>query len=162
MADQEPGPLIASIDEIPWVEVKAQSHGGRRVSVWEKFLEWSPERMVIFARYDPGMVVERHGHSSDHFVFVVSGEVTIGDRICGPGTHVTLEEGAVFGPIIAGPEGANLYEIMQGDPRARPTDHDGFARVLAEPGITPLPNPPVPWPAWLEARTDGDPGTTAG
>ena len=95
------------------------------------------------------MVVERHGHASDHFVFVVAGEITVGDRICGPGTHITLEEGAVFGPIIAGPEGANLYEIMQGDPRAIPTDHEGFARLLAERGITPLPNPPVPWPAWL-------------
>ncbi len=161
MSDEEPGPLIASIDDVAWVEVKAQSHGGRRVSVWEKFLEWSPERMVIYARYDPGMVVERHGHSSDHFVFVVTGEVTVGDRICGPGTHITLERGAVFGPLIAGPEGANLYEIMQGDPRAIPTDHEGFARVLAERGITPLPNPAVPWPSWLEARTDGDPASKA-
>ena len=32
-------------------------------------------------------------------------------------------------------------------------------RLLAERGIEPLPNPPVPWPDWLAARTDGDPGT---
>ena len=156
------GPFISSVDEHEWVEVKAQSHGGIRRSVWEKFLEWSPERMVIYARYDPNVVVERHGHASDHFVFVVAGEVTIGDRRCPAGTHVTLEQGAVFGPIVAGPDGAMLYEIMQGDPRAIPADHEGFARLLAEQGIEPLPNPPVPWPDWLAARTDGDPGDQTG
>lgn len=153
-----PGPIISSIGEHPWVEVKAQLHDGVRRSVWEKFLEWSPERMVIYARYDPGVVLERHGHASDHFVFVVAGEVQIGDRSCPAGTHVTLEEGAVFGPLIAGPEGATLYEIMCGDPRAVPADHEGFERLLAERGIEALPNPPVPWPDWLDARTDGDPG----
>ena len=158
MSDEQPLLLISSIDEHPWVEVKAQSHDGRRVSVWEKFLEWSPDRLVIYARYDPGMVVERHGHASLHFVFVVSGEITVGDWICSPGTHITLEEGAVFGPITAGPEGATLYEIMNGDPRAVPADHEGFERLLAERGIVALPNPPVPWPDWLAARTDGNPG----
>ena len=152
------GPTITSIDEMPWIEVKAQSHNGRRVSVWEKFLEWSPQRMVIYARYDPGVVVEAHGHASDHYVFVVSGEVTIGDRVCGPGTSVSLPEGAVFGPLIAGPEGATMYEIICGDPRAVPADRAGFERLCADRGIEPLPNPPVPWPEWLESRTDSDPG----
>jgi hypothetical protein len=159
MSDEQPLLLISSVDEHPWTEVKAQSHDGRRVSVWEKFLEWSPTRLVVYARYDPGMVVERHGHASDHFVFVVGGELTVGDRICSPGTHITLEEGAAFGPLVAGPEGAVLYEIMQGDPRAVPADPEGFARLLAARGITPLPNPPVPWPDWLAPRTDSDPAT---
>ena len=95
------GPTIVSIDDVAWVEVKAQSHDGRRVSIWEKFLEWTPERMVIYARYDPGVVVEKHGHASDHYVFVLSGEVAIGDRICGPGTSITLPLGAVFGVVYA-------------------------------------------------------------
>ncbi|HPB45748.1 MAG: hypothetical protein M9952_10025 [Microthrixaceae bacterium] len=152
------GPTIVSIDDVAWVEVKAQSHDGRRVSIWEKFLEWTPERMVIYARYDPGVVVEKHGHASDHYVFVLSGEVAIGDRICGPGTSITLPLGAVFGPLTAGPEGATMYEVMCGDPRAIPADRDGFVALCAERGIEPLPNPPVPWPTWLGARTDGNPG----
>lgn len=153
-----PGPIINSIDEHPWVEVKAQFHDGRRVSIWEKFLEWTPERLVIYARYDPGVVVEKHGHASEHYVFVLAGEVMIGDRICGPGTNITLPLGHAFGPLIAGPEGATMYEIMLGDPRAIPADREGFVALLAERGIEPLPNPPVPWPDWLGRRTDGDPG----
>lgn len=159
MTEFSDGPTIESIDDHPWIEVKAQSHDGRRVSVWEKFLEWTPDRMAIYARYDPHVVVEAHGHASDHYLFVVSGEVTIGDRVCGPGTHVSLPRGSVFGPLTAGPEGATLYEIMCGDPRALSADPEGFARLCAERGIAPLPNPPVSWPDWLGSRTDGDPGS---
>lgn len=158
MPEGNPELTITHIGETPWHEVKAQLHHGRRVSVWEKFLEWTPDRMVVYARYDPGVVVERHGHLSDHYVFVVAGEVAVGDRPCPAGTHITLEHGAAFGPLVAGPEGATLYEVMSGDPRAVPADREGFARLLAERDITPLPNPPVPWPDWLAARTDGDPG----
>lgn len=64
--------------------------------------------------------------------------------------------GRAFGPLIAGPEGATLYEIMCGDPRAVPADRAGFERLCAERDITPLPNPPVPWPDWLSPRTDSD------
>ncbi|WP_007509520.1 MULTISPECIES: hypothetical protein [Pseudofrankia] len=157
MPEAKPEVKIVSVGDVPWNEVKAQTHAdGRRVSVWEKFLEWSGERMVIYARYDPGMIVERHGHLSDHFVFVVAGEVLIGDRPCPAGTHITLEHGAVFGPLVAGPEGATLYEIMTGDPRAVPADPTGFTELLTRQGVQPLPNPPVPWPDWLAPRTDSE------
>jgi hypothetical protein len=69
-----------------------------------------------------------------------------------------LEQGAVFGPIEAGPHGALLLEIMMGDPRAVPADPDGYTRLLADRGISPLPNPPFDAPAWFGARTDSDPG----
>ena len=49
--DEEPGqPRLAfvHVDDVPWTEVVAQQHGDRRVSVREKFLEWTPERMAVF------------------------------------------------------------------------------------------------------------------
>ncbi|HSA51062.1 MAG TPA: hypothetical protein VLH10_13280, partial [Yinghuangia sp.] len=64
MPEGNPELTITHIGDAPWHEVKAQSHDGRRVSVWEKFLEWTPQRMVVYARYDPGVIVERHGHMS--------------------------------------------------------------------------------------------------
>jgi hypothetical protein len=145
---------ITRVDEVPWQEVKAQQHGDRRVSVWEKYLEWTPGLMVLYARYDPGMVIERHGHRSDHVVYVLEGQVTVGDEVCGPGTNLVLEEGAVFGPIEAGPGGALMLELMLGDPRAVPADRPGFEALLASRGITPLPNPPFEAPPWFGDRTD--------
>jgi hypothetical protein len=161
MSEHEPparGPHIARVDDVAWQEVKAQQHGERRVSVWERYLHWSPELLVIHARYDPGMLIERHGHRSDHLVFVLEGELDVGGERCGPGTSVVLLEGEVFGPIEAGPQGALLMEVMAGDPRAVPADPDGFTRLLAERGITPLPNPPIDAPEWFGVRTDSDPG----
>src|SRR3954454_6662272 len=140
---------ITRVDDVPWQEVKAQAHGDRRVSVWEKYLEWTPDLMVLYARYDPGMLIERHGHRSDHIVYVIDGAITVGDRHCGPGTNIVLEQGAVFGPIEAGADGALLLEIMMGDPRSNPADPEGFAALLAARRITPLPNPPVTAPEWF-------------
>jgi len=151
---------ITHVDDVPWQEVKAQRHGDTRVSIWEKYLEWTPGLMVLYARYDPGMVVERHGHRSDHVVYVLDGEITVGDVLCPPGTNIVLEEGAVFGPIEAGPRGALMLEIMTGDPRAVAADPEAFAELLAARGITPLPNPPIEAPPWFGERTDSNPGTS--
>jgi hypothetical protein len=155
---REPELHITKLDDVEWQEVKAQLHGDRRVSVWEKYLEWTPELMVLYARYDPGMLIERHGHRSDHIVYVLEGDVTVGETHCPPGTNIVLECGAAFGPIEAGPNGALMLEIMMGDPRAVPADPDGYAALLAARGITPLPNPPITAPAWFGDRTDSNPG----
>jgi hypothetical protein len=145
---------ITRVDDVPWQEVKAQAHGDRRVSVWEKYLEWSPTLMVLYARYDAGMLIERHEHRSDHIVYVLEGEIRVGDELCTAGTNLVLEKGAAFGPIEAGPEGALLLEVMMGDPRAVPADREGFEALCAARGITPLPNPPIDAPPWFGDRTD--------
>ena len=59
-ASDEPRLAFRHVDDEDWYEVKAQMHGEKRVSVWEKYLEWTPERLCLYARYDPGMVIERH------------------------------------------------------------------------------------------------------
>ena len=147
---------FAHIDDVEWQEVKAQQHGSRRVSVWEKYLEWTPELMVLYARYDPGMLTERHGHMSDHLVYVLEGEILVGRARCRQGTSIVLPHGATFGPIEAGEKGAVLLEIMMGDPRSVPADPEGFAALLADRGVTPLPNPPFEAPAWFGERTDSN------
>ena len=69
--------------EMPWQAIKAQRNADGTVSqVWEKWLAFSPDPqyLSLYARYDPGMVVRRHGHFSPHVVFVLEGEVSFGDR----------------------------------------------------------------------------------
>jgi hypothetical protein len=51
---------------------------------------------------------------------------------------VVLEQGAVFGPLVAGPAGTELLEFYAGDPRPVPADPDGFAKLLEERGILPV------------------------
>jgi len=150
------GPRLAfvHIDDVPWTEVIAQQHGERRVSVHEKFLEWNAQRMVVLGRYDPHVVIERHGHASDHLVYVLEGELTVGDRVCPPGTLIVLEVGAKFGPLIAGAQGALLLETWAGDPRPVPGNKDEYYALLRERGIVRLPNPPFTKPDTAPKQRD--------
>jgi AcrR family transcriptional regulator len=150
----EPRLAFIHADDLSWTEVIAQLHGERRVSVHEKFLEWTPERMVVLGRYDPHVVIERHGHASDHLVYVLEGELLVGERRCTPGTLIVLELGAKFGPLVAGAEGALLFEVWMGDPRPVPGDKAEYHALLQAKGIVRLPNPRFTKPATAPRHTD--------
>jgi hypothetical protein len=146
----EPRLAFAHVDDVPWTEVVAQRHpDGRTASARLKFLEWTDARFVALTRYDPGLVLERHGHASDHLVYIIEGHLDVGDHACPPGTLVVLEHGAVFGPLVAGPDGCLLLESYAGDPMPASADPAGYARLLADRGIEKLPNPPFTAPPHL-------------
>ena len=138
--------------DVPWQKVRAQRNAdGSESFVHEKWLAFSPEPqyLSLYATYDPGMVVRRHGHFSPHIVFVIEGDLWVGDEHCQKGTHVELPLGAAFGPLVAGDDGCVLFEVMMGDPRSWGDDPEVYERVLAERGVEPLPDPPLEYPPWL-------------
>jgi hypothetical protein len=147
---REPQVRFRHLDDEKWQEVRALQQGDRRVSVREKWLEFTPKVLSLYAKWDPGMMVHKHGHHSEHVVYVLEGEMTCGDVRCTKGMHITLEQGAAFGPFIAGPEGVELFEVMMGDPRSWPADPEGFEKLLDEHGMEKLPNPPIDMPDWIE------------
>ncbi len=165
-----PGAVFRHLDdpEVPWHRVKAiRRSDGTTASVWEKWLAFSadPPYLSLYARYDPEMVVRRHGHHSPHVVFVLEGSLSCDGRPCPPGTHIELPLGAAFGPLVAGAEGAVLLEVMMGDPRSWGDDPGAFDRALARQGAEALPDPPIELPAWLSdrrARWAGGPQPGAG
>lgn len=136
--------LFRHIDDVPPQEVRAQLHGERHVGVRCRFMEFTDTRILIHTEYDPDLVLEVHGHRSDHMIYIIAGSATIGGQLCTPGTMVLLEEGAAFGPIVAGPEGTELLEFYLGDGRPVSVDPEGYQRLLAERGITEL----VPHPSF--------------
>jgi hypothetical protein len=139
--------------EVPWIAVKRQRNAdGTEACVWEQWVAFSvePLYLALFARWDPGMVVRRHGHRSPHTLTVLEGSLRCGDVDCSPGAHLELPLGAAFGPFVAGPEGCLLYEVMLGDPRSWSDEPEVFAAILAERGVEPLPDPPIELPAGLE------------
>jgi len=149
------GPTIRRFDDpdVPWQQVRHQRNAdGSESSVWEKWFAFSaePQYLSLYAKYDPGMIVRRHGHFSPHIVFVLEGDVWIGDEHCPQGTHIELPLGAAFGPIVAGEQGCVMFEVMLGDPRSWGDEPEVFEAVLAEKGVTPLPDPVIAFPAWLE------------
>lgn len=143
----EPRLAFVHADQVDAQEVVAQMHGDTRVSVWLKFLEFTDQRMVALTHYDPNLVLERHGHASDHTIFVIDGDVTISGHHCPAGTLIVLERGAEFGPIIAGPNGARILEHYMGDPMPVPKDKEEYYALLEARGITRLQNPRYTPPA---------------
>jgi hypothetical protein len=139
--------------ELAWQQCRRQRNAdGTESSVWEKWLAFSsdPPYLSLYARYDPGMIVRRHGHYSPHIVFVLEGELHVGDRLCPAGTHIELPFGAAFGPLRAGDEGATLFEVMLGDPRSWGDQAELFEQTLAEHGAEALPDVEIEYPDWLQ------------
>ena len=56
------GLTIEHLGDIPWQEARPQMQGGKRVAVHIKQIQRTPERVVLYTRYDPGLVLERHSH----------------------------------------------------------------------------------------------------
>jgi hypothetical protein len=143
-------PRFRRLDDCTWQECRRQQHGDHTASVWEKWLEFSPRYLSLYARWDPGMIVQPHGHNSDHLVFVIEGDMHCGDVHCPAGTHIALDHGDTFGPFVAGPDGVVLFEVMMGDPTSFPADEVGYAAFLAARGVQQLPNPPIDLPDFVE------------
>ena len=135
-----------------WQLVKAiRRSDGTDAYVREKWLAFSPDPayLSLYAKYDAGMIVRRHGHYSPHVLFVIAGEIWCGERLCTAGTHIELPFGAAFGPFVAGPEGATLFEVMMGDPRSWGDQPELFDAVMAKHGATARPDPEIAFPPWL-------------
>jgi hypothetical protein len=73
-------------------------------------------------------------------IFVTKGSLHIGDVECTPGMMVLLEHGASFGPLVAGPDGAQLIEFYTGDITPVPADPEGYEQLLASEGIVRVPS----------------------
>jgi hypothetical protein len=115
--------------------------------------------MVVLGRYDAGVIVERHGHASDHLVYVLEGDLVVGDRPCPAGTLIVLEVGAAFGPLVAGAQGALLFETWAGDPGPVPADKEGYYALLRERGVERLTPPRIVRPATAPGGRDDEPPT---
>jgi hypothetical protein len=62
--------------DMPWQLCRAQRNAdGTESYVREKWFAFSPDPqyLSLYAEYDPGMIVRRHGHYSPHIVFVIDG-----------------------------------------------------------------------------------------
>jgi len=147
------GLRITTPDQGQWMEVRPQLHGDRRVAGHLKIIERSPERVVVYARYDPGLVIEKHSHLANEVIFVIEGELIIDGRVCPAGTSLVLDKGTPFGPVVAGPQGTVLFECFDGETGHISEDYEGFLRIIEERGITILPEPDTSVPAQGAGRS---------
>lgn len=138
--DLDGGPRFYQIEDVPAREVVAQMHGARRAGVHLRVLESNADRFIAHTRYDPNLIIARHAHRSAFFVYILEGELTVGDRLCLPGTLIVMEKDVFFGPLIAGPDGCTFIEAYGDDVGSVHEDEAAYQRLLAERGIVPVPS----------------------
>jgi quercetin dioxygenase-like cupin family protein len=138
------------MDDIEWTEVQRQRNADGTVSVVrEKWPIFRPDFLSAYVHYEPGMVVRRHGHRSNHIVFLLDGGAWIGGDWCRAGTHIHVPLGAAFGPIVAGPDGVTCWELSFGEFGGWGDQLELYDQAIAEFGVTPLPDPPLELADWF-------------
>ena len=69
-------PTYIHVDDIEWTPVQRQRNAdGTESVVRERWPIMRTDFLSAYVRYEPGMVVRRHGHRSNHVVFVLAGGV---------------------------------------------------------------------------------------
>jgi quercetin dioxygenase-like cupin family protein len=138
------------IDDIDWTPVQRQQNADGTVSVVrEKWPIMRPDFLSAYVCYEPGMVVRRHGHRSNHVVFVLGGGAWIGGVWSTAGTHIHVPLGAAFGPIVAGPEGVFCWELSFGEFGGWGDQPELYQREIESRGVAPLPDPPLVLGDWF-------------
>ena len=138
------------LDDIDWTEVQRQQNADGSVSVVrEKWPIIRPDFLSAHVHYEPGMIVRRHGHRSNHIVFVLGGGGWIGGDWSAPGTHIHVPLGAAFGPIVAGPEGLTCWELSFGEFGGWGDQPELYEQEITARGVSPLPDPPLEIGDWF-------------
>jgi hypothetical protein len=81
------------------------------------------------------------GHIGNYINFILNGEIRCGDTVCGPGSHIMLEWGGLFGSWEACPDGCELYGFIAGDWFPFAGAAAPFEALLAERGARRVPIP---------------------
>ncbi len=106
-------------DQVPWRDGSEYVTEGRSLRTHSRFPIAHFEKGPYFgrARYDPGMRVEAHWHPCNEVLYITAGELTVGGELYTAGTALAIDEGTVYGPLVAGPGGAEFLTIRDRPPQ---------------------------------------------
>ncbi len=99
-----------SIDEVAWEQTRNTDSAGNPGYIRRKIM--GDEANGPYARvteYSPGFYEQAHSHDADEYIFVLEGELTIGDTTYKKGTLIFIEANTVYGPLKGGPNGLRFF-----------------------------------------------------
>ncbi|MDA1216340.1 MAG: cupin domain-containing protein [Chloroflexi bacterium] len=105
--------VIMHVDEARWLH-KQDTPPGQPRPLGQRFigdLETGP--WIYVNNLEPGRVVPPHTHTQSETFYVVEGDITVGDRVCGPGTVVYMKAGTEYG-FTVGQNGVSFVNIRTG------------------------------------------------
>jgi len=100
--------VIKAWEELDWVALD-DSPGLRVCSLP---VDQDSEATLVCMDYGPNFEIPTHHHTCDHIEVVIKGEINVTGRREPAGSMRFVPRDAVYGPLIAGPEGARVIEIF--------------------------------------------------
>ena len=100
--------IIMHIDDAPWTQgVSAEKIGTQLIG------ERDSGQHVLVPSLPPNQYVAPHTHNQDEVIFVLDGELTLGDKVCGPGTVIFIEGDTEYS-FTSGPNGLRFLNVRPG------------------------------------------------
>lgn len=72
--------------------------------------------LLRLVEYAPGYIAEAHSHAAPEIVYILDGEITIGEQRLGAGDAYHIDPNTVYGPLRAGPDGVRFVLLFTGVP----------------------------------------------
>ncbi len=107
-------------DNISWEENRSSTRGSEPAR-WgfrtKPYFEPADVGMMLrVVEYAPGWVVEAHSHAASEIIYILGGEVSVGEDRFGPGDAIHIEPNTVYGPLRAGTHGVRFVLLFTGAP----------------------------------------------
>ena len=116
--------LVMHIDKAPWVAYAGTPESQEPKDISQQLIgdiESGPWIYVVSC--EPGYVAGTHSHDLDEVIYIVEGEMTMGEWACGPGTVIFLERNTEYG-FTVGKERLRFLNIRHGRARFKPRDRE--------------------------------------
>ena len=110
-------------ETISWEENRT-SEGGAQALRWgvrtKPYFDPAEVGMMLrVVEYAPDWVVEPHSHAASEIIYILEGEVRVGQESYGPGDAIHIEPNTVYGPLTAGRQGVRFVLLFTGTPGMR-------------------------------------------
>ncbi len=105
--------LYARAHDTEWLrpEGEWEAEAGRPDSRYKLLAAGGDVPTVLIAEFEPGHYQEAHSHPTSEVLYILRGEVTIGDVTSTAGTMVYVEKGTRYGPLTAGPKRGRFLRV---------------------------------------------------
>ena len=109
--------IIMHVDDAPWIKGEASARDAIKKHTEKRGTQMIGDRekgpWIHIHHIEPDKVVPPHSHDVDEVLYILEGEVTLGDRLCGPGTVLFIKQDTEYG-FTVGDHGVRFMAVRPG------------------------------------------------
>ncbi len=108
---------ITNVDEAPWLAKRVKNGHTTGAQIVG---EAAKDGICVFImNFEPGFETELHSHSEDEVMYVVEGELRMGEKVMGPESILLIRKGSQY-KFSVGDEGVRFLNIRPGSTKYQP------------------------------------------